>query len=299
VETPTEEISSPQSESSEGTGLEFEEADFGAITDFVELDGEEPPPVEPQAEAVETPAEETPPEEPPVEEVSASEAKPEVEEEVPTEVVAEAEETPPEPVVEPEPEVTKVPTQEELKGMYDEHRAKTLPELEKLFTLSDEQAAALDEQPSKIIPQLAGQMMYDTMLSTYNAVMSALPTVVGTYLAASTTAEKAQGQFFDRWPDLQKPQASKVVSAAIQAYRSANPRAPLDDVIQGAGVMAMINLGLDPMKKAEPEISPAKPKPRPPKPAAPRGQTPIPPKPSGESEGNFFSDLAEVFDQDN
>lgn len=310
TETPTvePEISPetpPEPKPSEDEGLEFEEVDFSAITEFVESDGEvKEPPVEPPAEVQATPAEEIPPEEPAVE-VKPSETPPPPEgEEKPPEVEAPAEEKElpakePEPEPEPEPvqEPVKVPTREELEGMYAEHREKTLPQLTELFTLTDEEAAALDEKPSEIIPQLAGKMMYDTMLSTYNAVMSAMPTVVQTYLAASRKAEKAKGQFYDAWPALNNAKSSKAVQSAIQAYRGANPRSELKDIIKGAGVMAMINLGLDPLVKETKEVTPPK-APAPAAPVSPGGVPPTPPvKPGGEEE-NEFSELARIFDEE-
>lgn len=284
--------------------LELEEPDFGAITASVEDDEEaEVLPVEPAAEAEAAPVEETPPEDPPVEvEVSEGEPEPEVEEEEkPVEVKADETETPPpvkEPEEEPSPEPIKVPTMEELQGMYLKHREETLPKLEEIFQLSDEEATALDEQPSKIIPKLAGQMMYDTMLSTYNAVLAALPTVIGTVLKASNSADVAENMFFQAWPDLNTKKSTSAVSAAVQAYRGANPRANLEDIIQGAGVMAMINLGLDPMKKKEEEAPKVVKKVAPPKPAAPRGASPVPPVVPGSEAVNEFDELTRLFQED-
>lgn len=285
--------------------IEFEEPDFGAITEFVEGDGEEEPPVEPVAEEQVIPAEATPPEEPAVE-VPVSESPPTPEGEVPpVEVAAAVEEPPvvtPEPTPEPEvvveePEPIKVPTREELEGMYVEHRAKTLPQLETLFTLSEEEAAALDERPSQVVPKLAAQMQYDAMLSSYNAVMAALPTVIQTYLAANKKADAAQVQFYDAWPDLDQPDRAPAVSAAIHAYRAANPKAALKDIVKNAGVMAMINLGLDPMVKG----ATAKPAPvvvpvvTPAVPVAPGGVSPIPPTPPTDEDENVFAELTDIF----
>ncbi len=138
--------------------------------------------------------------------------------------------------------------------------------------------------------------MYDTMLSTYNAVLTALPSVIGTLLQANDAATTAQKAFLAEWPELDNKQAEPAVKAAVQAYRAANPRATVDEIIKNAGVMAMINLGKDPTRKAAAEAKPTpKPKPKPAKPAAPTGQTPVPPKPKGDQEDNVFAELAELF----
>jgi hypothetical protein len=304
VEAETTESLKEELQASDENEIEFEEADFSALTEQFENDGEEIP-VETVVEETETPPEETP------EEVAAETVKTAeeevveesvAEEEVAAEVVEETKEEAPEvQAAEPEPEPElKVPTKEELDGMYQQHRADTLPTLEKLFELTEEDAAALDEQPSKIIPKLAGQMMYDTMLSSYNAVLAALPSVVNRLISASNDANKAEGQFFDAWPDLAGSDKAQIVSAAIRSYRSTNPRANLETVIQKAGVLAMINAGLDPVAvKTVEEKKPAAKK-APAKPAAPRGTTQlVPPKKAGSEEENVFSELARLHDEDN
>lgn len=295
--TETETPSSPPSEVVETSDevLNFEEPDFGAITDFVEgheeveaPQEEAEPAVAAEAEVQETPVEEEAPPEVPAEAVESESA-----EETPKEEVKAAE-----PEVSPEPEPVKVPTKEEIEGMYAEHREKLLPELEKVFTLSDEEAAALDEQPSTVLPKLAAQMQYDVMLSTYNAVVAALPNMMQTFNQANDLATKARNQFIDAWPELDNPKAEPVSMAAVQAYRAANPRANLEEVIQNAGVMAMINLGLDPMRKKKEETKPtAAPRQTPPKPVAPTGAAPVPPT-KQDKEPNMFSELAAVFEEE-
>ncbi len=292
----------PPESSPEGTDLEFEEPDFGAITDFVDSDGEEEVEVldvTPTEEPEVKPGEEIPPEVPaPIEEGESEEKPPEGEEKPEEKVEPEAkpEEKETAPVEKPEVlEPVKVPTTDELEGMYKEHREKTLPQLEKIFALTDEEAAALDERPSQVVPKLAGQLMYDTMLSTYNAVIAALPSVITTFIEASKQADTAQGKFFEAWPQLVGQKAAvPVISAAIHAYRGQNPRADLDDIIKNAGVMAMVNLGLDPLKVVE-EKKPPVVKKVPVKPVAPHGTSEIvPPVKSGDEEDNIFGKLTDA-----
>lgn len=273
----------------------FEEPDFAALTSFVEDDvveaveetPAEAPPVEAEAEVTEEAVEQeaAPPEE------SAESAESES-----TETAEEKEEAEVKAEEEPKQEPVKLPTREELEGLYAEHREKTLPELEKVFTLSEEEAAALDEQPSKVLPKLAAQLQYDVMLSTYNAVLQAMPSVMGTLMHTTKLADQAQAQFMEKWPDLNNKKAEPAVRAAIQAYRAANPRASLEETIKNAGVMAMINLGLDPTKSQQQVQKKPALKAAPPKPAAPTGQQPAPPV-RQESEENVFAEIARVFDQ--
>lgn len=234
-------------------------------------------------------------------EASEEEDQPEQEaapaEETPAETEAESEkQEEPKKEAEPEPEEpeVKLPTREELEGLYEEFRKETMPSLEKLYEMDEETVSAFEDNPTKVLSQLAARTHFDVMMSTYNAVMAAMPSVVGRVFAASNQANEAEGAFFDAWPALKKA-SPRVVRTAVQAYRSANPKASLEDVIKGAGPLAMMQAGisLDPPKAEE------KPKPKakaPAKPAAPGGVAPTPPKaPSGEEE-NEFSQLAKDWD---
>lgn len=281
----------------------FEEVDFSELTALSESDdGDFPidaPEVEVQAQTTdESPSEELATEEEQSEDDPITEVN-EAEEPIEVEAAEEVKpETPEEPVqVAEQPEVT-IPTQEQLEGMYKEHREQTIPIFQDMFQLTEEEAAALDEQPSKVLPKLAGQLMYDTMLSTYNACMNAMPSVVNRMMAVSEVSKNAEKTFYDRWPDLNKNEIKPIVATAIQAYRASNPRATLEDVVEKAGVMAMINAGLNPSAtgKAEEKKAPAAVK----KPARPvgAGRSTQPAPPQKPESLNEFAELAEAFIQE-
>ena len=126
-----------------------------------------------------------------------------------------------------------------------------------------------------------------------------MPTIVSAQLVATKNADAAQGEFYDAWPDLNNDKARPAVASAVHAYRAANPRANLQDVIQQAGVMAMLNLGLDPTAKKKEAAKPpaAKPK-KPAKPAGAGSSSPNPPVTGGVEE-NVFSQLARLHDEEN
>lgn len=234
------------------------------------------------------------PAEEPVEQQEVAEAQPEPEPE-PAEAEPVAEKSEPEP--EPTPEPVKLPTREELQGLYTEHREKTLPELEKMFQLSEEQVALLNESPEKILPQLAAQMQYDAMMSSFNATMAALPSVVNRIMSLQTETQSAEQSFFNEWPELQKPEYTQAVRQAVQAFRTANPNADLNTTIKAAGRLAMMNLGLDPAPKApetpKPKVQPARPA------GAGSSAQPMPkPKADPNAEDNVFAALTEAFQKE-
>lgn len=264
----------------------FEEVDFSALSEIV--DGEVSGP-DPLPEQEETPQAE----EQEIEAVSEETEQPEAEEkgELPEPVEAQAEPEPAKEEASPEP--VKVPTKEELTGMYDKFREESLPHLEKLYEMDEETATAFDENPREVLPKIAAKLHFDAMMSTYNAVTAAMPSLVGQVVKAMEISNSAEQAFYEAWPDL-KQASPQVVETAVKSYRAANPTAKLDQVIQNAGRLAMINAGLDPTPK--PKVDPT-PKAQPPRPAAPGGTNPTPPpRPKAPGSENVFAELTEAWD---
>ena len=249
----------------------------------VEAEPEPLPEVAAAAEAeVETP-----------EPVSESEVEPEPLPEETPEVVAEAEVQAPVSEPEPEPEPVaevKVPTREELTGLYEEFRTTALPELEKQYQLDDETLTAYDENPKETLPKFAAQIHFNAMMSTYNAVLAAVPQVIQRVIEAGKVATAAEAQFYEKWPDL-KGIDTNVLRTAAKSYRQANPTANLEQVITGAGTLAMVSAGLSLTPPAPPV--PRKP---PAKPAAPGGAITTPPVVRKPEDDNIFGQLSEDYD---
>ena len=217
-ETPETTTSQPAPEEGQTEVNAYEDVDFSALSEFV--DGTEPEPLpEPEAEVT--------PEESDEELVAVSEEteKPESEqqEEIPEPEQAAAEPAKEEAEPEPEPEPVKVPTREELEGMYEQFRTDSLPQLEKLYEMDEETAAAFDENPHQVLPKIAARLHFDAMMSTYNAVTAAMPSLVGQVVKAMETANSAESAFYDAWPDL-KSAKPEVVQTAVRSYRQANPK---------------------------------------------------------------------------
>ena len=295
--TETQENSSPQSERTE---IQFEEPDFSAISNFADSEDEEE--VSSVVDATSTEdddevkPEETPAEPQKVEGEEGQSETPEVKpeepkkEEEPKQPEVKAEETPAQPEV-------KMPTREELEGMYTKHREETLPTLEKLYQMTQEEAEAFNEKPEEVLPKLAARLHYDTMLSNYNAVMAALPSVVRQVMEATRVANEAETAFFSEWPELSDPKYATAVKSAVRAYRSSKPDATREDVIKGAGTLAMVQLGLERKAPQQQQQNPAPAAPRvmPPKPAAPSGAVPTPPSSKPKEEDNVFAELGEAW----
>jgi hypothetical protein len=192
----TSETTSSQQPPEQGTKTEdrqsFEDVDFSALSEFV--DGKEPEPL-PEDPELEASTEED------LEIASGETSQPEAAEEKgalpePEPAQAEAEPAKEEAASEPEPEPIKVPTREELEGLYDKFREDSLPQLERMYEMDEETAAAFDENPREVLPKIAAKLHFESMMSTYNAVTAAMPSLVGQVVKAMETANSAEKAFY-------------------------------------------------------------------------------------------------------
>jgi hypothetical protein len=152
----------------------------------------------------------------------------------------------------------------------EKHRAEFLPKLQELYKLSPEEAEELRVEPEKALPKLAATLHYEVLTSAYNSVLSVLPNLVGQYLEQQKAITAHEERFYNRWGALKDPKYLGTVVSSVKAYRAANPKASQEEVIERAGLMAMLTLGLNPQGETPPP-TPSQPAPAAPRPAIPAG----------------------------
>lgn len=152
---------------------------------------------------------------------------------------------------------------------FEKHRAAVLPKLEELYKLTDEEAEAARVSPETALPKLAARLHFEATTAAFNSVMGVLPNLVDTVLTQRKAIQESEDRFYSRWGDLKKPEYEATVLNSVRAYKAANPKAPLDEVIERAGLMAMLTLGLSPSQQ-QPPAAPTPPSP-PMRPASPAG----------------------------
>jgi hypothetical protein len=192
---------------------------------------------------------------------------------------------------------------------FAQHRERFLPELQKLYALDPTRdAAAIEElrtSPELALPKLAANLHYEVQLATYNSIMQAVPEIVGTIISRREEVSSLERSFKEMWPQLhEKPEYETAAESSIRAMRAANPQMPMKEVLQKAGMMAMLTLGLPlPAPQAQAPHAPAPQAPlAPPVRMAPPGRpagvgaagaSPMTP-PAAGGEGNIFEDLFEA-----
>lgn len=175
-------------------------------------------------------------------------------------------------------------TPEAVEQAYSKYEAAIMPQLETQYksVITPDLAKELDENPASAIPKLMAKVHYNAHIAAYTGIMSQLPVLIGNMLQRNKMIDEAEKGFFGRWPDLNKPEHRGSVDSGIRAYRAANPKATMQEVVEKAGLMCMISLGLNPTgQPAVPGTPPAVPGGAPPPPAGRSGSGAPRPMPGG------------------
>jgi hypothetical protein len=223
-------------------------------SDFLQEDAEdveEPEAVEPEPAPAkpETPTEEPPPVPPPAEPQPVPGQQPAPQEQRPS------------------------LTPEQLKEL----RAKFEETIASRYQFSDEEVVGLQSEPEKVLPKLAAKLYADVLDDVNRMMQESVPQMLQVYTQASTREEKARGEFYSAWPELQKYEQQ--VLHMGQMYVQMNPTADPQTRIQRIGEMTMAALGLK--RAAPPEPTPSALPPSAFKPAG-AGRVATPPPPTGK-----------------
>lgn len=160
---------------------------------------------------------------------------------------------------------------------FEKQRKDFLSKTEPLYKLSDDEAEEVRVSPHEALPKLASRLHFEIQMSTFGAVMQALPQLITRAFAEREAQQKSESAFYTRWPDLKKPEYSEAVLNSTRAFRAANPKATFEDVVEKAGLLAMISLGLNPAPTPPAPVVPTIPQ-IPPRPAG-AGASPVTPIP--------------------
>ena len=131
----------------------------------------------------------------------------------------------------------------------EQHRSKFLPQLAKLYTLTDAEVEGLQANPGAVLPEMAARLHYEVQMATFQGLMQVLPSVIESQVKLRESSTRYNDQFYGKWPALKtavssNPTVEQNILQAINAYRQVNPQAPVDKVIAEAGLLAMISLGI-------------------------------------------------------
>ncbi len=193
---------------------------------------------------------------------------------------------------------------------WQKHREQFLPKLQQMYQFTEAEIQEFREHPEVALPKMAAELHYKVSMAAHNAMIEILPAMIGRQMEMQKAATKHNDVFYSRWPKLKEAvdrdiNVEKSINESIRAYRSANPKATLQDVIEKAGLLAMLSLNIAPDIPGAQAPSPVAPTPSPApmipgRPAGTGAQAHVPMVPRGSapgevSEADFFADLANHF----
>lgn len=150
---------------------------------------------------------------------------------------------------------------------------------ERVYSLSDEEKKALDEEPSKMLPQLAGRLHMQILTAAVTQAANLMPHFVQQTQVRNTEEERLETQFFDSFPKLRE-HPDEVMRVA-KAYRQAYPDLDSDTMMKEVGAAVSIRLKIPtPGQESTPPQPAAE---TPPVPSAARGSTTPPATPAKQS----------------
>jgi len=197
-------------------------------------------------------------------------------------------------IVSPEPAApaTPEPTAEEMKTANDERVAQYMEQLAAQYAFTEDEAANLndvDAKPSDYLPKLLAKAHMNALVQARQLMMNTVPDMVTETSQHNIDATKAEDSFFGRWPDLKGHEEK--VTASIQAYKSVNPDADMEQVIEGAGALTMVSLGKPLEGKPPANVSKVVTPVPPPPPAATGGGTGEIGRPQASYEERVYSEF--------
>lgn len=127
-------------------------------------------------------------------------------------------------------------------------RAELEPKLAALYTPSPEELQDFLENPGPALGKLAARLHMELVQNTLGVLAQQTPIAVQGVLEAQKRHDALEGQFFAKWPQLQKdnPQHKQAIMQMGQAYLRANPTADAATRINQIGAQVIVALGLLP-----------------------------------------------------
>lgn len=148
---------------------------------------------------------------------------------------------------------------------------------------------------------------YNVTMSLQQAMYQYLPNLIQGQMGEMQARQQNENAFYTRWPQLKEAvgkdaKVEEAINQSLRAYRTANPKATVKDVIEKAGLLAMISLGLNPTATAAAAPAPVAPTQAAPalipgRPAGTGMQGHVPQRapggePTQQTEADFYSDIA-------
>jgi hypothetical protein len=174
---------------------------------------------------------------------------------------------------------------------YQTWRATRVSELEKTYSINEDDAAALLTEPEVVLPRLMANAHMVVLENAMQAVQAMMPVMMQQIQSHTEMNTRAKSLFTSVNPDLADPQYESAIMQLGQVYRNVNRTAPPEEAARAIGALVRSALGI----AQAPAPAAAQ--------AAPQVAAPIPFTPARGSGGgmlqrgsdNLYTQLADEF----
>lgn len=112
------------------------------------------------------------------------------------------------------------------------------------YSFSEDQIAAVQTEPEKVLPRMAAQIQVETFENVLNVVMAQIPQIIAMERYRTAQENQYNEQFYGRWPALRDQRFNARLQEVALAYRQANPRATPEQAIESIGAMVHVMEGI-------------------------------------------------------
>lgn len=159
------------------------------------------------------------------------------------------------------------------------------------YKLNDADRTQLISAPDEVLPKLAARMHVGIATHLAQQVAQAIPGMIQQHLDTHLKAQRAEMEFFGRYPKLNRAEWKPVIAESLQMIKQMNPNATREQVITEGAALAAFRINSRFSQTHTPQPPQPMRGPTPPYvPVAPGGGVAPPTNPN--QQGNVWADLA-------
>jgi len=110
------------------------------------------------------------------------------------------------------------------------------------YKLNDEDRTQLISAPDEVLPKLAARMHVGIATQLAQQVAQAIPAMIQQHMETHMKAQRAELEFFGRFPKLNRPEWKPVIAESLQMVRQMNPQATREQIINEGAALAAFRI---------------------------------------------------------
>jgi hypothetical protein len=110
------------------------------------------------------------------------------------------------------------------------------------YRLSDEDRTQLISAPDEVLPKLAARMHVGIATQLASQVAQAIPQMIQQHLETHVRAQKAEMEFFSRFPKLNRDEWKPTIAESLQMVRQMKPQATREEIMREGAALAAFRI---------------------------------------------------------